>query len=211
MKQRIQSWFKVRFITGFFVTVPVVLTAWVLWIFYQQVDGFLSPLYERILGRSVPALGFVTAVVIIFVMGVIATNVVGRRILTWAERLLLLRLPVFGRVYPAVKQLVEAFTPRRERGFREFVIVEHPREGIYAYGFRTSDVRVEGAKPEDLVTVYVPTNHLYLGDIILVPRDSVISTGLTIEEGIRVILSAGTAGPRRILGPTGVTPGASPK
>lgn len=206
----IQSWFKVRFIAGFFVTVPVVLTAWVLWIFYREVDGFLSPVYEQIVGRRVPALGFATAVVIIFVMGVIATNVVGRRVLQWTERGLL-RVPVFGRIYPAVKQLIEAFSPRPRTGFREFVVVEHPREGIYTYGFRTSNVRVEGVKPETLVTVYVPTNHLYLGDIILVPRDAVIPTGLTIEEGIRIILSAGTAVPRRVLGPPGVTPGADGK
>src|SRR5690242_9822906 len=104
MSRGVQSWFKVRFITGFFVTVPVVLTAYVLWIFYREVDGVLSPVYEQILGRHVPALGFLTAVVIIFLMGILATNVVGRRVLQWAEWLLR-RVPIFGRVYPAVKDL----------------------------------------------------------------------------------------------------------
>lgn len=197
MRHGVRSWFKVRFITGFFVTVPVVLTAYVLWIFYREVDGFLSPVYEQILGRRVPALGFLTAIVIIFMMGVLATNVVGRRVLQWGEWLLR-RVPIFGRVYPAVKDLIEAFSPHRRSGFREFVIVEHPRDGIYAYGFRTGEVRLEGTKPEALVTVYVPTNHLYLGDIVLVPREGVLPTGLTIEEGIRIILSAGTAAPRRL-------------
>ncbi len=199
MRVRVQSWFKVRFITGFFVTVPVVVTAYVLWIFYNEVDGFLSPVYQRLMGRHVPGLGFLTAVVIIFLMGVVATNVVGRRVLQWAEGLLR-RVPIFGRVYPAVKDLIEAFSPHRRSGFREFVIVEHPREGIYSYGFRTGEVRVEGTKPEALVTVYVPTNHLYLGDIVLVPAEAVVPTGLSIEEGIRIILSAGTAAPRRLSG-----------
>jgi uncharacterized membrane protein len=197
---KVQSWFKVRFITGFFVTVPVVVTAYVLWVFYREIDDFLSPVYEQIIGRRVPALGFFTAIVIIFLIGVLATNVVGRRVLSWAERLLR-RVPIFGRVYPAVKDLIEAFSPHRRSGFREFVVVQHPREGVYTYGFRTGEVRVDGTKPESLVTVYVPTNHLYLGDIILVPRDGVLSTGLSIEEGIRIILSAGTAAPRRISGP----------
>lgn len=200
MAGRVRSWFKVRFIAGFFVTVPVVVTAWVLWLFYREVDGFLSPVYEQMLGRSVPALGFFTAVAILFVIGVIATNVVGRKVLGWAETLLF-RLPIVRRVYPAVKELVEAFSPRRRSGFREFVLVEHPREGIYTYGFLTGDVRVDGLKPESLASVYVPTNHLYLGDIILVPPEMVVSTGLSIEEGIRVILSAGTAAPRRISRP----------
>jgi uncharacterized membrane protein len=203
---RVRSWFKVRFIAGFFVTVPVVLTAYVLWIFYREVDGFLSPVYEQIVGRHTPGLGFLTAVVIIFLVGVIATNVVGRKVVQWAERLLRW-VPIFGRVYPAVKDLIEAFSPRRRSGFREFVIVEHPRDGVYTYGFRTAELRVEGAKPETLVTVYVPTNHLYLGDIVLVPPDGVIPTGLTIEEGIRIILSAGTAAPPRIIASAAIPPG----
>jgi uncharacterized membrane protein len=195
----IRSWFKVRFITGFFVTVPLVVTAWVLWLFYSEVDGFLSPVYEQILGRRVPALGFVTAVALIFVMGVVATNVVGRRILAWAEGVLL-HVPIVRRVYPAVRDLIEAFSPARRSGFREFVIIEHPREGAFTYGFLTREVRIDGIKPDPMATVFVPTNHLYLGDIVLVPRASVISTGLSIEEGIRIILSAGTAAPRRIRG-----------
>jgi uncharacterized membrane protein len=210
MKGRVRSWFKVRFLTGFFVTVPVVVTAWVLWVFYREVDGFLSPVYERLLGRHVPVLGFLTAVLLIFLIGVIATNVVGRRVLLWAERFLFL-VPVVRRVYPAVKELVEAFSPRRRSGFREFVIVEHPREGVYSYAFLTGSVRVEGLKPDALVSVFVPTNHLYLGDLILVPRVAVVSTGLSIEEGIRIILSAGTAAPRRITGPASLDPGATAK
>lgn len=205
MPGRVRSWFKIRFITGFFVTVPVVLTAYVLWIFYREVDGLLSPIYEQIVGRHVAGLGFLTAVVIIFLVGVIATNVVGRRVLQWGEDLLR-RVPIFGRVYPAVKDLIEAFSPHRRSGFREFVIVEYLREGIYTYGFRTGEVRVEGAKPERLVTVYVPTNHLYIGDIILVPREAIVPTGLSIEEGIRIILSGGTAAPRRLAGPAGLPP-----
>lgn len=210
MGSRVRGWFKVRFITGFFVTVPVVLTAWVLWVFYAHVDDLLSPVYERAIGRPVPGLGFVTAVALIFVIGVFATNVVGRRVLLWAERMIL-RLPLVRRVYPAVKDFVEAFSPARRSGFRAFVIVEHPREGAYSYAFVTRDVRVEGAKPEALVSVFVPTNHLYLGDIVLVPRDSVVPTGLSVEEGIRVILSAGTAAPRRIRGAGPVGPDLSPE
>jgi uncharacterized membrane protein len=194
---RIQSWFKVRFFTGFFVTLPVVLTAWVFWLFYASVDDFMAPLYEKFLGRHIPGLGFLTAVLIIFCVGVFATNVVGRRVLQWGERLILY-VPLVRRVYPTVKDFVDAFSPNRRSGFREFVIVEHPREGAYSYGFLTGDVRVEGTKPDALLSVYVPTNHLYLGDVVLVPRDTVVSTGLSIEDGIRIILSAGTAAPPRL-------------
>jgi uncharacterized membrane protein len=197
---QIRSWFKVRFFTGVFVTLPVVLTAWVFWLFYVSVDDFMSPLYGQFLGRHVHGLGFVTAVLIIFLVGVFATNVVGRRILQWAERLILY-IPLVRRVYPTVKDFVDAFSPNRRSGFREFVIVEHPRDGAYSYGFLTAEVRVEGTKPEALVSIYVPTNHLYLGDVVLVPRDAVVSTGLSVEDGIRVVLSAGTAAPPRFPSP----------
>ncbi len=197
MHGRIRSWFKVRFFTGVFVTLPVVLTAWVFWLFYASVDDFMAPLYEQFLGRHIPGLGFLTAILIIFVVGVFATNVVGRRILQWGERLIRY-VPLVRRVYPTVKDFVDAFSPNRRAGFREFVIVEHPRDGAYAYGFLTGDVYVEGTKPAALLSVYVPTNHLYLGDVVLVPRDTVVSTGLSIEDGIRIILSAGTAAPSRL-------------
>jgi uncharacterized membrane protein len=207
---RVQSWFKVRFFTGVFVTLPVVLTAWVFWLFYSNVDDFLAPLYEHLLGRHVPGLGFLTAILIIFVIGVFATNVVGRRVVQWGERVILY-IPLVRRVYPTVKDFVDAFSPHRRTGFREFVIVEHPRDGAYAYGFLTGNVRVEGTKPDALVSVYIPTNHLYLGDIVLVPRDAIVATGLSVEDGIRVILSAGTAAPPRLpaVGDSGLGPAAT--
>ena len=197
MPGQVQSWFKVRFFTGVFVTLPVILTAWLFWLFYSSVDDFMAPLYQHLLGQHLPGLGFLTAILIIFCVGVFATNVVGRRILLWGERIIRY-IPLVRRVYPTVKDFVDAFSPNRRTGFREFVIVEHPRDGAYAYGFLTGDVRVEGTKPESLLSVYVPTNHLYLGDVVLVPRHTVMPTGLSIEDGIRIILSAGTAAPSQL-------------
>lgn len=197
MSGQLRSWVKVRFITGFFVTVPVVVTAYVLVFFWIQIDGIFSPVYEAIFGRRIPGAGFLTAIILIFLVGVFATNVVGRRVLLWGEALLV-RLPIVRRIYPAVKQMVESFSPQKRSSFKEFVLVEHPRKGEYTFGFLTGEVRVEGGEIPDLVSVFIPTNHLYLGDVILVPRDEVLPTGLSIEEGIRVILSAGTAAPRKI-------------
>ena len=80
-----KNWLKVRFITGFFVTVPAIATAWLLYVFWDAIDNFFSPGYERIFGRRIPGLGFLTAIALILVMGTIATNVVGRRILARVE------------------------------------------------------------------------------------------------------------------------------
>ena len=79
------------------------------------------------------------------------------------------------------------------------MLVEHPRAGAYAFGFVTSHVVVETPHGKrEMVTVFVPTNNLYLGDVVVVPRDDMIATGLSVEEGVRIILSAGNATPARL-------------
>lgn len=198
MISRLRTWFKLRFIAGFFFTVPVFLTAWLLWIFWNRIDDVFAPMYEKILGRPVPGLGFLTAVAIILLMGTIARNVVGRRVLAWGDKLLL-RVPIYRRLYPSVKMLIDSFSPERRSAFRAVVLVQHPRAGEYAFGFVTSQLLLETPDGKrEMVTVFVPSNNLYLGDVVMVPRDDVMATGLTVEEGIRIILSAGNATPARL-------------
>jgi uncharacterized membrane protein len=191
-----RNWFKVRFIAGIFVTLPIFLTVWILWIFWSKIDDFFAPMYFQMFGRIVPGLGFLTAVAIILAMGTVARNVVGRRVLAWGDALLL-RVPIFRLLYPSM--LIDAFSPERRGSFKAVVLVQHPREGSWAFGFVTSEVSLEAENGRgEMVTVFVPTNNLYLGDIVMVPRLDVIFTGLTVEEGLRVILSAGTATPDRL-------------
>ncbi len=198
MSAPLRNWFKVRFITGFFVTVPAIASAWLLYVFWDFVDKFFSPGYERVFGRRIPGLGFLTAVLVILIMGSIATNVLGRRVLSRVERLFI-RVPIFRSIYPSIKQLIESFSPEKRQAFKAVVLAEHPREGEFVFGFVTSEVLVETpGRKREMVTVFVPTNNLYLGDVIMVPRQDVISTGLSVEEGIRIILSAGTATPPRL-------------
>src|SRR5712691_3948921 len=170
MAYRIRNWLKIRLIAGFFVTVPAIATAWILWVFWSKIDDIFAPMYARIFGRPVPGIGFLTAVAIIFLMGTIARNVVGRRVLAMGD-MLLSKVPVFGRVYPSVKMLIDAFSPERRSSFKAVVLVQHPREGGYAFGFVTSEMLLETAEGKhEMATVFVPTNNLYLGDVVVVPR-----------------------------------------
>jgi uncharacterized membrane protein len=195
-----KNWLKVRFIAGFFVAVPAIATAWILWLFWVWIDSRFAPIYERILGRPVEGwgLGFLTAVTIVLLMGIVARNVVGRRVLAFGDKLLL-KVPVFRMLYPSIKMLMDSFSPERRGSFKAVVLVQHPREGAWAFGFVTSEVLLDAPNGKgEMVTVFVPTNNLYLGDIVMVPRPDVIFTGLSVEEGLRVILSAGTATPARL-------------
>ena len=191
------SWLRRSFITGFFVTVPLIISvAALVWIF-QVVDGVAEPIAVRLLGRAVPGLGLLITAAIILVVGALATNVIGKRVLQRTEYYLL-QVPVFKTIYAPVKQLVAAFSPDNDAGFKKVVIVEDPKRGMLL-GFLTKEFTLDrGRGQEAVVAVYVPTNHLYLGDVLVYPREQASFPNLTVEEGIRIFLTGGMALPNRL-------------
>jgi uncharacterized membrane protein len=192
------QWLRHTFIAGFFVVVPLFITvAALIWIF-SVVDGLTAPIYARLLRRPVPGLGILTTVVVIFLAGVIGTNVIGKRVLIRAESYLL-KVPLFRSVYAPIRQLIVAFSPENESGFKQVVLMEGS-EG-FSLGFLTREFTVDrGTGPERLVAVYVPTNHLYLGDIVICDRSRVMFPDISVEEAIRIFLTGGMALPPRITG-----------
>jgi len=191
------QWLRRNFIAGFFVMVPVFISvAALVWLF-SVVDGFTTPLYDRLLGRRIPGLGTATTLVVIVLVGAFARNVIGRRILQRTEGWLL-KVPVFRTIYAPVKQLIAAFSPDNASGFKRVVLVEDPRRG-YALGFLTREFTVDrGHGPEELLAVYVPTNNLYLGDVVICERGRAVFPDITVEEGIRILLTGGMALPPRL-------------
>ncbi len=186
------SWLRRSFIAGFFVTVPLVISvAAFIWIF-RLIDGFVGPFYAAWLQRDVPGLGILTTALLVLMVGALATNVIGKRVLQRAEGYLL-RVPVFRTIYAPVKQLVVAFSPDNEYGFKRVVLVEQPSRG-FLLGFLTKEFTVDrGQGPEPMIAVYVPTNHLYLGDVIVCGRDQALFPDMTVEQGIRIFLTGGMA------------------
>ena len=186
------QWLRRRFLTGLFVTVPLVISvAALVWVF-RVVDGFTAPLYARWLGRAVPGLGILTTVVGVLLVGVVATNVIGRRVLQQGEHLLL-RVPVFRTIYGPIKQVIAAFSPDSAQGFKRVAMADDPARGL-VLGFLTREFVVDrGRGAEAMVAMYVPTNHLYLGDLLVYPKGRVSYPDLTVEDGIRVFLTGGMA------------------
>jgi len=182
-------------VAGFFVTVPLALSiAALIWIF-GIADDLTSPIVEQVFGRRVPGLGIAVTAAGILIVGFFAANVIGRRLLQRAEHYLML-VPLFRSIYAPVKQLVWAFNPQNDSGFKRVVLVEEPQRGM-VLGFLTREITVPDAdgRPEPWVAVYVPTNHLYLGDVLLYRRDRVRYPDITVEEGVRVFLTGGMALP----------------
>jgi uncharacterized membrane protein len=186
------QWLRRSFIAGFFVTVPLVISvAAFIWIF-RLIDGFVGPFYAAWLNRNVPGLGIVTTALVVLLVGALATNVIGKRLLQKTEGILL-RVPVFRTIYAPVKQLIVAFSPDNEYGFKRVVLVEETGGG-FVLGFLTKEFTVDrGHGAEPLVAVYVPTNHLYLGDVIVCARDKASFPDITVEQGIRIFLTGGMA------------------
>jgi uncharacterized membrane protein len=191
------QWLRRNFVAGFFVTVPLFISvAALIWIF-DVVDGATTPLYDQLLGRRIPGLGTLSTAVVIVIVGAFARNVIGRRVLARGE-MWLLKIPVFKTIYSPVKQLIAAFSPDNESSFKRVVLVEDPRRG-YALGFQTREFTVERGKgPEALLAVYVPTNNLYLGDVVIVERDRAVFPDISVEDGIRIVLTGGMALPPKV-------------
>lgn len=191
------QWLRRRFITGFFVAVPLVISvAALVWVF-RVIDGLTAPMYARLLGREVPGLGILTTAVAVLAVGVLATNVIGKQVLQRAEGYLL-RVPVFRTIYAPVKQLVVAFSPDNEFGFKRVVLVADERRE-FVLGFLTKEFTLDrGHGPETLIAVYVPTNHLYLGDVLIVSSELATYPDITVEEGVRIFLTGGMALPARL-------------
>lgn len=193
------QWLRRTFVTGFFVVVPLVVSVVaIVWLF-RWADSLTAGLAERLGLEHIPGLGILFTASIVFAVGVVATNVIGRRLLQRTEQVLL-HVPLFRTIYAPVKQLITAFSPDNETGFKRMVLVEDPVRG-FMLGFLTKEFTVDrGSGPETFLAVYVPTNHLYLGDVFVCRPDRATFPDMTVEEGIRVFLTGGTALPDRVTG-----------
>lgn len=181
-------------LTGLFIVAPFSLTFILLAWFVAVVDRALAPLVG-IIGHPIPGLGFMVAFCLILLAGVLGSNIAGQHLLEILEDFLL-KIPVFNWVYKTIKQISEVFSPGAKTHFKGVVLVEYPRPEVYSLGFVTNRLHIEqGPHKREMVSVYIPTNHMYIGDYVLVPSERVIATRLTQQEGIQAAISAGAALP----------------
>ncbi|THF94953.1 hypothetical protein TEA_010833 [Camellia sinensis var. sinensis] len=142
-------------------------------------------------------LGFVTSITFIFLVGVFMSSWLGTSVLGLGEWFIK-RMPFVRHIYSASKQISAAISPdQNTQAFKEVAIIRHPRIGEYAFGFITSSVVLQSySGDEELCCVYVPTNHLYIGDIFLVNSKEVIRPNLSVREGIEIVVSGGMSMPQ---------------
>jgi uncharacterized membrane protein len=195
-------WTRIRtvFLRGAVLIIPLALTAWFFRALLNAIDGILSPVLEAWIGRPIPGLGFVSMVVIIFLVGLLTRNLVGRLMFTWFENLLR-SIPFVRSVYGAIKDLVNAFSlGGKGKTFREVVLLQYPRLGLYTIGFVTNETTFHDAdgKETAFVNVYIPNPpNPTSGLLLLVPKRDVMHLDLTIEQGLKFVLSGGIVTPER--------------
>jgi uncharacterized membrane protein len=184
------------FLGGLVVVVPIVLTVNALVWLFRLVDGLAGPLTEAVLGRAVPGIGFATTVAVVLLAGFLFSFGVLKRLLDSAEQVLD-AVPVVGVVYGTTKKVLSGIGgPGSENAFKRFVLARLP--GRTTPGFLTGSFtlkRKDGSERE-VCTIYVPTNHLYVGDVVVLPAEDVIETDLSVEDGVSLMLSAGASVPR---------------
>lgn len=190
---------KNTFLTGLFVIVPLVVSIALLVWFFQTLNRLFSPLVGGMVRMiapdiaHIPGVGILVGLGIILLVGFFARNVVGERILAALDGFIN-RIPWYRTIYATVKQLTDAFSPNNTRSFKEVVLVDYPMEGSQAIGFRTGTVERDGTL---LAVVFVPTNHIYFGEILFLPEERVVHLKMPVEQAVRIIVSAGIGAPSR--------------
>jgi uncharacterized membrane protein len=179
-----------QFIAGLLVVVPLGATILILiWVF-NSIDHILQPVVKAIFHHSVPGVGFAVTVVLIFLAGVFATNIIGRSVLRFFNSLLN-KVPVFRQLYNGIRQILEALASPNKTGFMQVVLVEFPRPGMRAVGFVTNEIKAESG--EHLLSILIPTApNPTSGFLQIVKEKDVIRTKISVDEAIKMVVSGGT-------------------
>ncbi|HQX27738.1 MAG TPA: DUF502 domain-containing protein [Alphaproteobacteria bacterium] len=190
------------FLTGVLVTAPIAITLYVTYVFIVFMDRQLANILPNNLqpayGESVfPGSGLIITIVFFIGVGWFATNVLGQMFIQISEYIMG-RMPIVRTFYNAIKQVVETLMGSQAKAFREVVLIEYPRKGTWTLGFVTGipEGEIQGDLNQDLVTVFVPTAPSPVnGFLLFVPRKDMISLKMSVDEGIKMVISCGMIAP----------------
>lgn len=191
------------FFAGILVTAPIGITLYLTWLIIDFIDGQVTPLIparynpETYLPFGVPGLGVIVAVVFLTLVGALTAGLVGRWLVRMFDRLMQ-RMPVVRNIHSALKQILETVLAQQSKAFRQVVLIEYPRRGMWAVGFITGDTvgEVQHLTEDDVVNVFLPTTpNPTSGFLLFVPRSELFVLSMTIEEGIKMVVSGGIVTP----------------
>jgi uncharacterized membrane protein len=178
-----------KLLLGILVLVPLIATVLILVWAFNSVDNILQPIIRSTWGINFPGIGVAIVIVLAYISGIIASSLLGRKIISFIESYLD-RLPVFGQLYRGIRQIIRSFSEPRETGFMQVVFIEYPRKGIHSLGFITNELR--DSSEEKFYTVFVPTSpNPTSGFLEVVREEEIIRANISVDEATRVVVSAG--------------------
>ncbi|MEW6458923.1 MAG: DUF502 domain-containing protein [Bacillota bacterium] len=180
-------------LTGIAVLLPVAVTLYLLWGIFVFIDRIVGSIILFVIGRHLPGAGFLITLVVVFLAGLLATNLVGRKLLELWE-VILLRIPLANSIYKVVKQIVDSISRQDQHVFREVVLVEYPRRESWVIGFVVGEAEPElfDQVGENPVKLFVPTvPNPTSGFLVVVPRKDTVPLPISVEDGFKMVLSAG--------------------
>jgi uncharacterized membrane protein len=166
---------------------------------FKSIDGLVGSLPEKLFGRHIPGIGVVVTTLVVLLMGLLASNYFGKKIIAVGEKFLT-RIPLVNIVYSAAKEFMQAVTLPSRMTFKEVVLVEYPRKNLFAYGFVTSRIERRTAQgSERLANVFIPTTPVVTtGFLIAFPESEVMPITISVEKAIKLIMSGGIVSPKVI-------------
>lgn len=195
------------FLAGVLVTAPIAITIYIAWWFVSFIDGHIRPLIpssynpENYLPFSIPGIGVLTVIVVVTLIGAFTAGYVGRLMLGLSEGVVE-RMPVVRSVYSAVKQIFETVLAKKSNAFREVVVLQYPRPGVWSLGFITGaahpeveEVCATDIHGEEMVNVFIPCAPPTTGFLVMAPRHEVKVLNITVEDGLKMVMSGGIVVP----------------
>jgi uncharacterized membrane protein len=187
---------RAQFMAGILVVVPVGASVLILVWLFNSIDNILQPVVIKIAGHSIPGVGFGATVVLIYLAGVIARNVIGKRLIRYGDSIMA-RVPVFRGLYIGIRQILESFTSPGKTGFMQVVLVEFPRQGMWAIGFVTNELMVKDGEKQ--LSVLIPTApNPTTGFLQIVKEKDIIRTDISVEDAVKMVVSAGRMTPDEV-------------
>lgn len=185
-----------QFLTGIFLTVPIGIVILILVWLFVSIDNILEPVVKAIFGHKIPGVGFAFTLLLIYLIGLFASNFIGKRLIIYSEAALS-KVPVVGQLYSGIKQILESFRGSRDSGFMRVVLVEFPGKGMRTIGFITNETTDSSGRK--LLNIFIPTAPNPTSGFLQIAREEdVIRTDISVDDAVKMVISAGKVSPKEI-------------
>jgi uncharacterized membrane protein len=199
-RRRVTRWIRRRFAVGFLVALPLVITIFFARFIFGLLDSWFLPISERVFGVEIPGVGFMLFTLVLFALGILATNILGGRLLDFVERRIT-HIPLLSPIYQGTRQITEAIQIRGTTDFQKVVLLEFPRAGLKSVGFVTREFSYATAFCEEPCSlVFVPTTpNPTTGFLVALPHRELEVLDISVEQGVKLLISGGLLTPPQLL------------